>query len=226
MGNVRILIIILNVNIINLMERAMVQNTPVRQVAILLFGIVIPLFILIQAYIGLVSLGKDVNDGGGNNISQTFIAAKPSIANANDYALYSLLYTEHANQKTMINKQIMKVSTMQIGFAVVSIGMMLIILGFNDGGATGTAEVSGMKFDFKSGSTGVVVFLVGALMATAGGVLKNDYSTVPIPQYFYEASNLEHEKLIHTYKECNKKYGEKGKDCFVAFFEKDNEGDL
>jgi len=43
----------------------------------------------------------------------------------------------------MVNKQIMKVSIIQIGFAVISIGMMLIILGINGGGAETSAALLG-----------------------------------------------------------------------------------
>lgn len=205
----------------------MPPKTLARQVAVLLFGVVVPLFILAQAYIGLASLGKDVGyTNTQDDLIQTLSTAKQSLANGNDYALFSLLYTEHANQKTMVNKQIMKVAIMQIGFAVTSIGMMLIILGFNDGGASGSTEVSGMKFDFKSGSTGVVVFLAGALMATAGGVLKNDYNTVPIPEYVYVESNQDHTKSINAYIECKKLGDEKFKDCFIGFFQKINKGAL
>lgn len=198
-----------------------------RQAAVLLFGVVVPLFILAQAYIGLASLGKDVGyTNAHEDLTHTLSTAKQSLANGNDYALFSLLYTENANQKTMVNKQIMKVSIMQIGFAVMSVGMMLIILGFNDGGASGVAEVSGMKFDFKSGSTGVVVFLAGALMATAGGVLKNEYNTVPIPEYVYVESNQEYTKSINAFIECKKLGDEKFKDCFIGFFQKINQGAL
>jgi hypothetical protein len=209
------------------MECPMIPKTLPRQVAVLLFGVVVPLFILAQAYIGLVSLGKDVSyTNTHDDLIQTLSTAKKSRANGNDYALFSLLYTEHANQKTMVNKQIMKVVIMQIGFAVTSIGMMLIILGFYDGGVSGAAEVSGMKFDFKSGSTGVVVFLAGALMATAGGVLKNDYNTVPIPEYVYVESNQDHTKSINAFIECKKLADEKFKDCFIGFFQKINQGAL
>ena len=204
-------------------------KTLARQVAVLLFGVVVPLFILAQAYIGLASLGKDVGyTNTHEDLIHTLSTAKQSLAlaNGNDYALFSLLYTENANQKTMINKQIMKVAVMQIGFAVTSIGMMLIILGFNDGGASGVAEVSGMKFDFKSGSTGVVVFFAGALMATAGGVLRNDYNTVPIPEYVYVESNQEYAKSINAFIECKKLGDEKFKDCFIGFFQKINQGAL
>lgn len=195
-----------------------------RKVAMILFGVVVPLLILAQAYVGLASLGKSVSYAGRNDdLVQTLAAARKNLTNGNDYALFSLLYTEQANQRTMVNKQVMKVSIMQIGFAVASVGMMLIILGFNDGGASGTAELSGVKFDFKSGSTGVVVFLVGASMATMGGVLKNDYSTVPIPQYVQMEANPNHARSIKAFIECRKFDGDKFKDCFVGLFQRINE---
>ena len=126
----------------------------------------------------------------------------------------------------MINKQIMKVTIMQIGFAVISVGMMFIVLGINDGGASGGAEVSGFKFDFKSGSTGVVVFVVGALMATAGGVLKNDYNTVPIPEFVYLSTHPEYTKSINAYIECKKFSEDKFRDCFIGVFQNINQGVL
>jgi len=198
-----------------------------RHIVVLLFGVVVPLLILAQAYIGLVSLEEGVGyRSTHDDLVRTLSTAKKTLENGNDYALFSLLYTEHANQKTMVNKQIMKVAIMQIGFSVTSIGMMLIILGFSDGGISGAAEVSGIKFDFKSGSTGVVVFLAGALMATAGGVLKNDYNTVPIPEYVYVESHQEYTKSIKAFMECKKLGDEKFKDCFIGFFQKINQGAL
>ena len=115
---------------------------------------------------------------------------------------------------------------MQIGFAVISVGMMLIVLGINDGGAAAGAHVASIQFDFKTGSTGVVVFVVGALMATAGGVLKNDYSTVPIPSFFYDSAPPEYVKSINAYKECKKLGDNKFQPCFIGVFEKVNEGAL
>ncbi|CAH1202628.1 conserved membrane hypothetical protein [Candidatus Nitrotoga sp. BS] len=198
-----------------------------RNAAILLFGVIVPLVILAQAYVGLASLSTNINNTKtSDDLVHTLSTVKKSLSNGNDYALFSLLYTENANQKTMINKQIMKVTIMQIGFAVSSVGMMLILLGFNDGGASGTAEVSGMKFDFKSGSTGVVAFLAGALMATAGGVLKNDYATVPIPEYVYVGSDEDHTKSINAFSQCKLLGEDKFKDCFIGFFQKINQGTL
>ena len=114
-----------------------------RLIVIVIFGVIVPVIILFQAYQGTSYLSKNLPyTDTPDDLVKTFSAAKLSINNANDYALFSLLYTEHANQKTMINKQIMKVSVMQIGFSVISIGMMLIVLGINAGGIEGVKPAS------------------------------------------------------------------------------------
>lgn len=77
--------------------------------------------------------------------------------------------------------------------------MMFIILGINDGRVEGVTDINGLKFDFKTGPSGVAIFIVGAIMATDGEVLKNDYNTVPIPGYYYSANNADHKKICrHT----------------------------
>jgi hypothetical protein len=197
-----------------------------QQLAIVLLGVVVPITILTQAYYGIASLGSNVNYiRTTDDLVSLFSNAKKIINNDKDYALFSLLNSEHANLKTMTNKQIMKVAIMQIGFAVTSLGMMFIVLGINDGGASGGTEVSGIKFDFKSESTGVVVFVIGALMATAGGVLKNDYNTVPIPE-FVVGAHPEYTESVNAYIECKKLGEDRFKDCFVGVFEEINQGAL
>lgn len=134
--------------------------------------------------------------------------AKEHLTGANDYALFSLLYVEHANQKTMINKQVMKSTIVNIGFAVISVGMLLIILGIRDEtgsgqGAQAGGEVGGIKFDFTTGSTGVAMFMVGAIMATIGGVLKNEYTTSTIPNYESMAfAHPQYEESLQAYQAC------------------------
>jgi hypothetical protein len=123
----------------------------------------------------------------------------------------------------MTNKQVMKVSVMQIGFSVISIGMMLIVLGINSGGVKGAVEGAGLKFDFKTGSTGVAVFLVGAVMATAGGVLKNKYKTGVIPKYISEDSSKESEETIAAYNECKSQKITSPQECFIKFYERINQ---
>ncbi len=195
-----------------------------RSIAIIIFGIVFPVIILFQSYVGINSLRDDVAYKTTmtdlvSNLSET----KKHLLNANDYALYSLLYVEHGNQKTMINKQVMKSTVVHIGFAVISVGMMLIILGIKEEGESGaeaSVEANGIKFDFKTGSTGVAMFCVGAVMATIGGVLKNDYQTSEIPTYEsmdISSSASAYEKSINAYHECSKQ-GKSFETCFSQVF--------
>lgn len=198
-----------------------------RQASIVLFGVVFPVYVLFQAYQGIAALKDDVSyKTSTTELVSEFSDVSKKMDSANDYALFSLMYVEHANQKTMINKQIMKAAIVHTGFAVISIGMMLIILGINDGGLEGTAEANSLKFDFKTGSTGVGVFVIGALMATAGGVLKNDYSTSKIPMYGEVKSNANYARSVNAYKSCYAKQAENPAKCFASLFEQINRGHL
>ena len=201
-----------------------------RTVSILVFGIFVPLALLFQAYVGLSSLGAKVGgDLANENPSQIFDSARKLLHNGNDYALYSVIAAEHANQVVVTNKQIMKVVVIQIGFAVVSIGIMFIILGIRDGGAEGAFDAAGIKFDFKTGSTGAVVFVIGAAMAAAGGILKNEYQTVPIPSYVDRLDGEEQRKYaisISRFKQCSKQDQSIKYECFYKFFEAEFQGDL
>jgi len=130
---------------------------------------------------------------------------------ANDYALFSLMFVEHGNQRTMINKQRTKTAVVNIGFAVLSIGMMLIILGFEgrkDQNMDAGVAFGELKFNLKTGSAGIGIFVIGAMIATLGGVLKNDYQTSQIPQFEGtrngDAAGL-YAKSIEAYKACSAK---------------------
>lgn len=191
-----------------------------KHLSILLLGIVVPLAVLGLAFKNVSALSTSISyTSPPESTAHLLKEAKNTIKEVNDYYLFSLIYTEHANQKTMINKQTMKVSIMQIGFAVISIGMMFIVLGIDAGGAESTIDISGIKVDFKTASTGVVVFVVGTTMATLGGVLKNDYGTVPIPEYYFPDNSKKLQKLENHYKDCKSQKDVKAEDCFFAMFE-------
>ncbi|WP_156168162.1 hypothetical protein [Grimontia sp. AD028] len=152
--------------------------------ALLLFGVVLPSIALYQAANGVDGLTEEVNsENEFKNMIDNYDEMRSLLANANDYAFISLVFVESSNQKTMINKQVMKVAIINIGFAVISIGMMMIILGINDGGASGKGGFGDIVFDFRTGSTGIVVFVIGATMATLGAVMKNEYQTAGVPGY-------------------------------------------
>lgn len=211
------------------------RNTT-RNSAIIIFGIVFPFIILLQAYTQIISLKTGVEyTTKANDLIPYMNGIKKQVINANDYALFSLIYVEHANQKVMINKQVMKTTTILLGFAVMSVGMMMIILGIKDtqsnystlkaensSGVTASMETpGGIKFDFRTGSAGVAMFCIGAIMATAGGVLPNEYKTSEIPTYESMTSkkdNEEHDNSIKAYKTCSKQKHEQERCFYKEFF--------
>ncbi|GGD00204.1 hypothetical protein GCM10011396_54650 [Undibacterium terreum] len=138
----------------------------------------------------------------------------------NDYLLYSLMQSEYANLKTMTNKQIMKVAVMHIGFAIISVGLMFIVLGINEGGVDGSGESTGVKFNLKIGSTGVALFASGALMSGAAGLLINEYKTVSIPTYAGGATQGDIRDMALIYSQCkDENKGGDVSDCFITLFE-------
>jgi len=201
----------------------------VRTIAIIVLGILVPVFVLVQAYLGLSKLSDVVSgDVKAARPAQVLADVQPHLRTGNDYALFSVIAAEHTNEVVVTNKQVMKTVTMQLGFAVVSLGLMLTILGINDGGANGSGDFQGLKFDFKTGSTGVVVFVVGAAMAAAGGLLKNEYNTVPIPEFVYgqaAPSNAADARAAFQYRQCKAQAGKDYRECFVNSFEKNILGD-
>lgn len=158
-----------------------------KSMTLLCFGIIVPVVLLIQAYSSTSSLAEDVKYSSNfNDLHVSINIAKKQKWDVNDYALYSLLYTEQANLKTMLNKQQMKISIVCIGFAVISIGLMMIILGITASEGVeinAKAKLLEFEFDLKTSSVGAAIFVIGAIMATLGGVLKNEYQTSSIPSY-------------------------------------------
>ncbi|MFA0209455.1 hypothetical protein [Vibrio cyclitrophicus] len=196
------------------------MKTRIRNAAIVAFGIVFPVIILFQAYIGINSLKENVQyNTTVKDLIEIMSDARQYMESANDYALFSLLYVEHANQKTMINKQVMKSAIVNIGFAVISVGLMLIILGIKDGGVETSGAFQGISFDFKTGSSGVAIFIAGAIMSTLGGVLKNEYKTSEIPDYeTVIATTIPlYEESIKAYSACLSQ-GEEFEPCFTQIF--------
>ena len=189
---------------------------------VILFGVVVPVFLIAQAYISMGALDGTVSSViPKESVAETFQDVRPVLHDANDYALYSVMSAERTNLMVVTNKQNMKVAVMQIGFAVISVGIAFIILGINDGGVTAGGEAAGIRLDFKTGSTGAAIFVVGAAMATVGGTLKNDYWTVPVPGYIDRGENSAgqaHARTIAIYRQCTKQQPAIADECFYKLF--------
>jgi len=195
----------------------------IKGAAVVVLGVLFPVLILAQAFLGLASLIRNIDRSlDQDQVVEVFKRVQPAVKTANDYALYSEMFAENVNQTIVTNKQIIKVVVIEIGFAAMSLGLMFVLLGFNDGGGEGGVSWGEIRIDFKTASTGALVFLVGAAMATAGGVLKNEYKTVPLPEYLAlgPASPSDQEtQSLEMFRKCKAEQGKEFPECFVYFYQ-------
>lgn len=160
--------------------------SPVKKKATVVFGLIVPFILIIVSIINVVTLNNNMATNSSPSEQLKYI--KQLDKDSYEYTLYSLMYVEHNSVQTFVNKQELKVTVMLIGFAVISMGIMFIILGFKEengaNGIEGNFLAANVSFDFKTGSTGVAIFIIGALMVSLGGLLSNSYKGSSIPSYY------------------------------------------
>ncbi|WP_158969834.1 hypothetical protein [Paraglaciecola sp. L3A3] len=197
-------------------------------------GVIAPTLILVMAYLQIGSTSDSLNEKTTTADVITEFKSLQDIGNGNDYQLLSLMLVEHGNIKTVENKQRMKVAVICIGFAVISVGLAVFVLGFKEPRTGPTdlhshnivGEAGGMSIDIRTSSTGVLVFVVGAIMATIGGVLPNTYQGSGIPGYIHTTETsvipAEVEEMLallntnhNAYKDCKQTDIE---NCFETLF--------
>lgn len=157
-----------------------------KAVAVLLLGLILPFALCLQAYQAAGKLTGSFD--AATDLKALSEALPPPVKNfrsANDYATLALVYLESSNQRAMLGKQRMKVVIIHIGFAVISVGLLLVVLGIDGGGidAVGGGKDRGVSVSIRAASSGVAVFLLGALLAGGGGLLPNTYRTPDIPGF-------------------------------------------
>jgi hypothetical protein len=106
-----------------------------RLTAFLVLGLLLPAVLLFQAHQAMGRMSDVSTDG--NDIATVLQSLPPSVQqlrSQNDYALLSIAMVEASNQRTMLTKQRMKMSVMHIGFAVISLGLMMLVMGLEAGG--------------------------------------------------------------------------------------------
>lgn len=156
----------------------------IRTIAILSFGLLFPLFIALGVSARIDKAELFVEEATNHSYVMEQFARRPvPFRSGNDYALIALADSERANLAVMINKQVMKLVVVYMGFAVMSFAMMFIVLGFTDAPVSASGTVSGVGFSMQFGSIGAAVFVLGAAMAAGGGLLRNDYRTVGLPAF-------------------------------------------
>ena len=178
----------------------------VKIIASVIFGLLIPVALMWMSFGNIAELQRELKYE--DRALQTFMEAKPKLTHQNDYYMLSLFYLEDSLQRSLANKQQMKVAAMHIGFALMSLGLMFIILGFKDHGGSGVdtkASYGDFEIDLKTGSTGLVVVLIGALISAGGALIPNKYTANTGPQFssVTEINSVDPGKLMAQFnKEC------------------------
>ena len=174
-----------------------------RPLLAVVLGLLVPLALLFQAHEAIKQLDDLVDASSQIEAVASAMPAKTrSFASANDYAVFSLALVESSNFRALANKQRMKIAVIHIGFAVASAGLLFIMLGVDQGGVEASATAEGkVGYNLKIASTGLAVFVLGASLAGAGGLLPNQYSTAGIPGYggmpmqLEPETNLKHDEV-------------------------------
>lgn len=158
-----------------------------RIIAVAVFGVALPLVIARGVDSRIDHAQKIVTEQATRSyIIDEIHRAGWKERSGNDYALLAFADSERANLAVMVNKQIMKLVVIYMGFAVMSFAMMFVVMGFTDGAVTSSGEGAGFKFNLQTGSIGATMFVLGATMSAAGGLLKNEFRTVGLPTFVNE----------------------------------------
>ena len=162
--------------------RATLRSRGFTAAAAIIFGLALPEAIMYQAYSAMEQLIETLRSADGFPLLDKFSTIRPHLTRPEDYMLASQIVAESASQRTMINKQVMKASAMHVGFATMSLGLMLVLLGFKE---YQQAQVSagGITVDLRRVTSGALVFLAGSAMTAAAALTPNEYRTVA-PFYF------------------------------------------
>jgi hypothetical protein len=159
--------------------------TAVRMLLAIALGVVVPLMLMLQAHTAIQNLDEHLGVSGQlADLGKSLPAPVLKFSSGNDYALYSLAMIEASNFRGLLNKQRMKVAVIHIGFAIASVGVLFIVLGFDRGGLEFSGGVDAKTtLNLKVAGSGLAVFVLGAGLAGAGGLMPNQYTTAGMPQY-------------------------------------------
>lgn len=192
-----------------------------QAIVVVLFGAIIPTVLLTLAAIGLTDLQRSLTPAAGE-FAATLESTQKTVSqagDANSYVLAAFVFSEHSNRTVITTKTRLKIGVVQIGFSVMSVGIMFLLLGIKDGGLDATMSGGDLKFDFKTGSTGLATFVIGALMAAGGGLLKNDYTTVGVPSFSASGGGFSSSDFRAILDDCKKLPENQIATCFVKSLE-------
>jgi hypothetical protein len=165
--------------------------TFVRLAAAVSLGLLLPLLLMFQAY---QAESQTVDSMRKQTTLAEIVGGVPEsmrrLDSPADYQLLMSIFLESSNQKVVLQKQLMKSGVIEIGFAVMSLGMCCILLGFDAGGLDGEFAAEKIKAKFKIVSSGIAIFVLGAALAGAAGLLPNPYETIGNPPFILATDSV------------------------------------
>lgn len=159
----------------------------VTTLASVALGLVVPLALLLHAYQAVQGMDTR-HPQRADEIFRQLPSQVQKFASANDYAFATTVYLESSNEYVMESKLRTKQVVVTIGFAVMSLGLALLLLGIDGGGFEGEVAGTGpATIKLKAVSSGITVFLLGAALSGGGAFISNAYGTVGGPSYVSES---------------------------------------
>lgn len=192
----------------------------IKTLVFLLTGVIFPVFMLGASAYNLYQTSNQFKEMSQQQISVKELSElKSMMTSPYDYGITSIIYMEKQAHKIFIHKQIMKIASMYIGYAVLSIGVMMLFLGIETKSQNDiNGNFMGLTFNIKSGSGGIIVFLLGAIMIIIPGSINNKYQTPGIPA-FGAGSSVDIRQIksnvLYIYQQCNKQTTLPKDQCFT-----------
>lgn len=197
------------------------SHLPLIKMLVFVFaGVIFPVFMLGASAYNLYQTSNQFKEMSQQQLSiKELNELKNIMKSPYDYGIISIIYMEKQAHKIFIHKQTMKIASMYIGYAVLSVGVMMLFLGIETKKQNDiNGNFMGLTFNIKSGSGGIIIFLLGASMIIIPGSINNKYQTPGIPGYGSGApSNISQIKnnVLYIYQQCNKQTALSKDQCFT-----------
>lgn len=196
-----------------------------KTVVFILTGVIFPVFMLCASAYNLHQTSVQFKELSNKQLSLAELnELKNMMKTPYDYGTFSTIYMEKQTHDIFVNKQTMKIAAMYIGYAVLSVGIMMLFLGIETKEQQDiNGNFMGLTFNIKSGSAGVIIFLFGAIMVIIPGSINNKYQTPGFPAYSSATSQDSgklRKSILYLYQKCNEQQSIPKDQCFTQSINK------
>ncbi|WP_374419507.1 hypothetical protein [Chromobacterium sp.] len=197
-----------------------------RVLLIFFFGVVLPLLFMYGTYTQTTEVIAKLLKTELISPERIMATSKGFNKEYNDYMMYSWSQAQLVNQTVVMAKLHIRAAIISIGLSSMSIGVMFVVVGINDGGGNLSVGGRGVSFSLITNSTGAIVFTIGAMMAAVSGLYPIRLSTGSLPAFNVATPSLRseiarkpHISIEDMKQGCANYYLDEYKDCYIQFLE-------